>query len=98
MSRNLQPSHERPAVAEALRLTHSANEPQSEKRHEITTAIYALSRACGWDVADFHWNTYPMSFHWVVLTQGERRFALLIHNSSPFVALSSALPDYFNLT
>ena len=29
--------------------------------------------------------------------QHERKFALLIHQPSPFVALSSALPDYINL-
>jgi len=40
---------------------------------------------------------YPTSFHWAEVRQGGRKFALLIHKFSPFVALSSALPDYFNL-
>ena len=44
-----------------------------------------------------HWDKYPLSFHWAELKHGERRFALLVHESSPFVALSSEIPDYFNL-
>ncbi|MFO1018197.1 MAG: hypothetical protein U1E03_11405 [Hyphomonadaceae bacterium] len=86
-----------PHAAAALRFTHSASEPQSDKRQEITGAVYNVARACGWEVLGFHWDKYPMSFHWVDLKQGERRFALLIHESSPFVALTSAIPDYFNL-
>lgn len=39
-----------------------------------------------------------MSFHWAELKQGERRFSLVIHESSPFVALSSTVPDYVNLS
>jgi hypothetical protein len=97
MSRKLlPPSHEPSAVSEALRLTHASNEPQVGKRQEITTAIYALTRECGWEIGGF-WNTYPMSFYWAEERQGERKFALLIHKSSPFVALSSAFPDCFNL-
>lgn len=97
MSREPHLSSDQPAAAEALRLTHSANERQSDKRQEIAAAIYSVARACGWEVLGFHWDKYPMSFHWVELKQGERGFALVIHESSPFVALSSAIPDYFNL-
>ena len=97
MSRESQSSHEPSAVSEALRLTHGSRESQVEKRQEITTAIYALARECGWEFGSFHWVTYPMIFHWAEARQGERKFALLIHEFSPFVALSSALPEYFNL-
>lgn len=97
MSRKSHPSHEFSAVSEALRLTQSTSEPQVEKRQEITTVIFSLARMCGWEIGNFHWNSYPMSFHWVEASQGDRNFALLIHEFSPYVALSSSLPDYFNL-
>lgn len=97
MSRKPQPSHDLSAVSEALRLTHDPREPHVEKRREITTAICSAARTCGWDIQGFHWNTYPMTFHWAEVMQDERKFVLLIHQSSPFVALSSAVPDYFNL-
>jgi hypothetical protein len=97
MSRKSQPSRASSSVSEALRITHASAELQVEKQEEITTSIYALSRECGWEIGAFNWNTYPMSFHWVDVIHGKRKFALLIHEFSPFVALSSTLPEYFNL-
>ena len=97
MSRKSQSPHTPSAVSEALRLTLVSVEPQAGKRREITAAIHALARACEWEIDGFHWNTYPMSFHWAEARQGERKFGLLIHGVSPFAALSSALPGYFNL-
>lgn len=90
-------SREYPPVSETLRKTHESLEPQVEKRKEITAAIYALARECRWEIGSFHWDDYPMSFHWAEVRQGERSFSLLIHEFSPFVALSAALPEYRNL-
>jgi len=91
------PSGKESDVSEALRLTYASREPQFEKKREITAALYAVARECGWVVGEFHWRSYPMSFHWAEITQGDRKFAFLIEESSPVVALSSTIPRYFNL-
>ena len=99
MSRKPRASRKPSAASEVLQRIEASRSSTHATRQEITTAIYALARGCGWEVREFHWEGYPIrSFDWVEVSQGERRFALLIHESLPFVALSSELPVYFNLT
>ena len=80
-----------------MRLTYTSREPQIEKKREITTTLYAIARQCGWVIGDFHWRTYPMSFYWAEVRVSDRKFAILIEEASPVVALSSTVPHYFNL-
>ncbi|MBY0566646.1 MAG: hypothetical protein K2P70_05010 [Hyphomonadaceae bacterium] len=38
-----------------------------------------------------------MSFYWAEASQGSRKFTVLLEQGAPVVALSSTIPEYFNL-
>lgn len=84
-------------MSDLLRRVLSREEPRIDRRREITTALHWIARDGGWNIGPVHWDIYPLSFHWVELSRGGAAFAMLIHGHSSFSALSSNLPDYFNL-
>ncbi len=64
---------------------------------QALTWLHAIARDLAWVLGELHWDEYPKSFHWIAVSDRDRRFAILVGREAPVVALSEALPDYFNL-
>lgn len=92
-SERIDPTH----VAPALRLLAEERQSQENRQREITAALHATARACGYAIGASHWQTYPMSFAWIAIENAGDTRAFLVSHEAPVAALSATRPDYRNL-
>ncbi len=88
--RSVNPGNEK--VCDALVRVYTPRVPQIHFKHEIMSALHAISRQTGCVIRNFHWQTYPQSFHWIELNGSDGPFSLLIEEGAPLAALCRSVP------
>lgn len=92
MAKKRSPSPNNEGVSDALARIYATRVPQIDLKQEIMSALHSIARQQRCAIKNFHWQTYPLSFHWVELDGAEGQFSLLIEEGSPFAALCRAVP------
>lgn len=81
-----------PSISPVLLQIYSAPRPHGAMQPQIKASLYAMAQNHGWALKAFHWQVYPLNFHWVEIEKNGEALALLIRHDAPIAALSPTLP------